>query len=72
MLRTREQAVAYLVASSVGSVLVFVGTMALMPIFLGSPLLHALVRAAELAGILAAWAALYWLSIRWMDKHGRW
>ena len=72
MLETREQAMMYLVASAVGSVLVFVGTMVVMPVFFGFPHLRTVVGASLLGAILAAWAGLYWLSIRWMDKHGSW
>jgi hypothetical protein len=72
MLRTREQAISYLVAASVGSVLIFVGTIVVLTILLGSPLIYSLVRATLLGGMLALAALLYWLSIRWMDTHNRW
>ena len=72
MLRTREQAVNYLVAASVGAVLVFVATPAVSMIVLGFPLLHALGAAVLLGGMLAVAALWYWLSIRWMDTHDRW
>ena len=72
MLRTREQAISYLVAASVGSVLVFIGTIVVLTILLGSPLVYALVKAALLGGMLAVAALWYWLSIRWMDTHNRW
>jgi hypothetical protein len=72
MLRTREQAISYLVAASVGSVLVFVGTIVVLTILLGSSLVYALVKAALLGGLLAVAALWYWLSIRWMDSHNRW
>ena len=71
-LRTREQANSYLVAASVGSVLVFIGTIVVLTILLGSPLVYALVKAALLGGMLAVAALWYWLSIRWMDTHNRW
>jgi hypothetical protein len=71
-LRTREQAISYLVAASVGSVLVFIGTIVVSTILLGSPLVYALVKAALLGGMLAVAALWYWLSIRWMDTHNRW
>lgn len=72
MLRTREQAISYLVAASVGSVLVFIGTIVVLTIVVGSPLVYALVRATLLGGMLAVAALWYWLSIRWMDTHNRW
>lgn len=72
MLRTREQAISYLVAASVGAILVFVGTIVVLTILLGSPLVYALVRAGLLGGLLAVAALWYWLSIRWMDTHNRW
>jgi hypothetical protein len=72
MLQTREHAMSYLFAASVGAVLVFVGTIVVMPIFFGSSLLTALETAAPLAGLLGVAALWYWLSIRWMDKHGQW
>jgi hypothetical protein len=72
MLRTREQAISYLVAASVGSVLVFVGTIVVLTIVVGSPFVYALARAAVLGGMLAVAALWYWLSIRWMDTHNRW
>ena len=72
MLRTREQAISYLVAASVGAVLVFVGTIVVLTILLDSPFLDALVKAALLGGMLGAAALWYWLSIRWMDTHNRW
>jgi hypothetical protein len=72
MLSTRDHAISYLIAASVGAVLVFVGTIIVMPIFLGSTLLQALGTAASLGGLLAVAALWYWLSIRWMDKHGQW
>ena len=72
MLRTREQAISYLVAASVGAVLAFIGTIIVLTILLGSPLVYALVRAALLGGMLAVAALWYWLSIRWMDTHNRW
>jgi predicted ABC-type exoprotein transport system permease subunit len=72
MLQTREHAMSYLIAASVGAVLVFVGTIVVMPIFFGSTLLAALETAASLGGLLGVAALWYWLSIRWMDKHGQW
>ena len=72
MLRTREQAISYLVAASVGAVLVFVGTIVVLTILLGSPLVYALIKAALLGGMLAVAALWYGLSIRWMDTHNRW
>lgn len=72
MLRTREQAISYLIAASVGSILVFVGTIVVLTIFLGFPLIYALVRATLLGAMLALAALWYWLSIRWMDTHDRW
>ena len=72
MLPTREHAMSYLIAASAGSVLVFVGTIVVMRIVLDSTLLHALETAASLGGLLALAALWYWLSIRWMDKHGQW
>jgi len=72
MLQTREQAVSYLVAASVGAVLVFVATIPVMVIIRGAPLLIALGAAVTLGGLLALAATWYWLSIRWMDKHGGW
>ena len=71
MLQTREHAMSYLIAASVGAVLVFVGTIVVMPIF-GSTLLAVLETAASLGGLLGVAALWYWLSIRWMDKHGQW
>jgi len=72
MLRTREQAISYLVAASVGAVLVFVGTIVVLTFLLGSPIVYALVRAVILGGMLALAALWYWLSIKWMDAHDRW
>lgn len=72
MLRTREQAISYVVAASVGAVLVFVGTIVVLTFLVGSSLIYALVRALLLGGMLALAALWYWLSIRWMDTHDRW
>ena len=72
MLRTREQAISYLVAASVGAILVFVGTIVVSTLLLGSSFVSALVKAALLGGLLAVAALWYWLSIRWMDTHNRW
>ena len=72
MLKTREDAKSYLIAAFVGAVLVFVGTIIVMPIFFGWSFLAALGTAASLGGLLGAAALWYWLSIRWMDKHGQW
>ena len=62
----------YLIAASVGAVLIFIGTIVVMPIFFGWSLLTAFETAASLGGLLCAAALWYWLSIRWMDKHGQW
>lgn len=72
MLQTRDQAVSYLVAAAVGSVLVFVGSLVVMTMVLGSTLLYALGTGVVLGGMLAVAALWYWLSIRWMDTHNRW
>ena len=72
MLQTRELAMSYLIAASAGAVVVFVGTIVVMPILLGSTLLAALETAALFGGLLGVAALWYWLSIRWMDKHGQW
>ena len=72
MLRTREQAVSYLVAASVGAVLVFVGTIAVMTMVVGTPILNALGMAALVGGMLAVAALWYGLAIRWMDLHDQW
>ena len=72
MLQTREHAMSYLIAASVGAVLIFVGAIVVMPIFFGSTLLAAFETAASLGGLLGVAALWYWLSIRWMDKHGQW
>ena len=63
MLQTREHALSYLIAASVGAVLVFVGTIVVMPIFFGSTLSAALETAASLGSLLGAAALWYWLSI---------
>ena len=72
MLQTREQAVSYLIAASVGAVLIFVGAIVLMPITLGFSFVKALITGALLGGMLACAGLWYWLSIRWMDTHGQW
>lgn len=69
MLRTREQAVSYLLAAAVGAVLVFVGTIIVGRIVLGYSLLYAVGAAALLGGMLGVAALWYWLSI--LDGHSR-
>lgn len=72
MLHTREQAVAYLIAALIGAVAVIVVTIVVMPIFFEWTLLVAIESAAGLGCLFALAGLWYWLSIRWMDKHGQW
>ena len=72
MLHTREQAMVYLVASTVAAVLVFVGAIAETTYFHRFSLLAACETGAALGGLVLLLPVWLWRAIRWMDRHEGW
>ena len=70
--RTRAQAIGWLVASAVGAALLGVLVAVAVAIALGFGLVASIAAGVASAGTLSLAALWYWLALRWMDANDGW